>query len=131
MKNILATSCFFLLANAAFAQQERVTSVEGATLFKSYCAVCHGLDAKGGGPMASALKSKMPDLTKLAASKRGKFPLADVQQIISGEKESRKGHGTQLMPVWGPVFSQVDNDRDMGRVRILNLAQYIESLQAK
>jgi len=128
MKPIMVV--FALTAGMAVAQ-ERVNSVEGPVLFKSYCAVCHGTDGKGSGPMARSLKSKVPDLTRLAMVNRGKFPLAEVQMIISGEKEARAGHGTQMMPVWGPVFSQVDNDRDFGRVRILNLAKYIESLQVK
>jgi hypothetical protein len=41
------------------------------------------------------------------------------------------GHGTREMPVCGPIFSQVDRDQDLGRVRIDNLARYLESLQTK
>jgi hypothetical protein len=41
------------------------------------------------------------------------------------------GHRTREMPVWGPIFSQVDRDQDLGRVRIDNLARYLESLQTK
>jgi len=41
------------------------------------------------------------------------------------------GHGTREMPVWGPIFSQVDRDQDLGRVRIDNLARYLASLQTK
>jgi mono/diheme cytochrome c family protein len=31
-----------------------IESVEGPALYKAYCAVCHGNDARGGGPMAMA-----------------------------------------------------------------------------
>jgi hypothetical protein len=35
------------------------------------------------------------------------------------------------MPVWGPIFHQVERDRDWGSVRLENLATYIESIQKK
>jgi hypothetical protein len=35
------------------------------------------------------------------------------------------------MPIWKFIFSQVGPDVDLGRVRIDNMARYIESLQTK
>jgi hypothetical protein len=35
------------------------------------------------------------------------------------------------MPVWGPIFSQVAWDQDLGRMRVYNLAKYLEALQSK
>ena len=52
-----------------------------------------------------------------------------IERIISGEEELPRGHGE--MPVWGPVFSQVDRDQDLGRVRIDNLARYLRDIQSK
>ena len=54
-----------------------------------------------------------------------------VEGIISGEVVLSSGHGTREMPIWGSIFSQVGRDTDMGRVRIDNLARYLESIQAK
>lgn len=51
-----------------------IYSVKGPELFRTYCATCHGSDAKGTGPMASSLKAKVPDLTILAKKIRGSFP---------------------------------------------------------
>jgi hypothetical protein len=59
------------------------------------------------------------------------FPLAKVRRVIAGEDPLPAGHGTLTMPVWGPIFSQVAWDQDLGRVRIDNLARYLESLQGK
>ena len=59
------------------------------------------------------------------------FPLAKVRRIIAGEELLPAGHGTREMPTWGPIFSQVAWDQDLGRVRVDNLARYLESLQAK
>jgi mono/diheme cytochrome c family protein len=122
----------FGLAGAAqqtSAPKERlIVSIQGPALYKTYCAACHGLEAKGKGPMASTLKIPPADLTRIAARNGGTFPLMRIQRIISGEEE-RRGHGA--MPVWGPVFSEVGRDQDLGRVRIDNLARYLRDIQAK
>jgi mono/diheme cytochrome c family protein len=123
---------------AAAAQQTQhpetvrlIESLQGAALFKAYCAVCHGADGKGGGPMAGSLKSKPADLTHLASRNRGQFPTARVEKIISGDEGVPGGHGSREMPIWGPIFSQIAWDTDLGLVRINNLAKYIEQMQAK
>jgi mono/diheme cytochrome c family protein len=108
-----------------------IDSIQGPALFNAYCAVCHGKDGKGAGPMAGLLKVKPADLTRIALRNGGKFPMARVQRIISGEEPLPAGHGPREMPVWGPIFSQVAWDQDLGRVRIDNLARYIEQMQVK
>lgn len=108
-----------------------IDSVQGPVLYRAYCAVCHGKDGKGGGPMAKSLKVPPPDLTRLATRNGGSFPMARIQRIISGEEPRPAGHGTREMPVWGPIFSQIAWDQDLGRVRVNNLARYIEGLQTK
>jgi hypothetical protein len=40
-------------------------------------------------------------------------------------------HGTREMPVWGPIFSQDISDRDYGKLRLYNVAKYLEELQKK
>jgi len=107
-----------------------IDSIKGADLFKAYCASCHGMNAKGGGPMAASLKTKPPDLTRISERNGGTFPFARVQKIISGEQQLSSGHGSREMPVWGPIFSQVTrNDLDLGRVRIDNLTRYLRDIQ--
>jgi len=108
-----------------------IESIQGRNLYKAYCAVCHGSEGKGNGPMAEALRVPPSDLTRISARNGGNFPLARIERVISGEEPPPSGHGTSAMPVWGPIFSQVAWDRDMGRVRIDNLARYIRTLQAK
>lgn len=110
-------------------QQQVIPSLDGPTLFITYCAVCHGQAADGHGPMAAILKTTVPDLTKIGRRNGGVFPLDRVQNIIAGTESSGLGHGTRQMPVWGPLFSQITSDRDYGKVRLYNVAKYLESIQ--
>jgi len=103
----------------------------GKEMFKSYCAVCHGTDAKGNGPAASALKIPPTDLTILAQKNGGKYPAAHVAALIRGQA-SVPSHGTQDMPIWGPLFSSISQGHESQvQQRTANLVGYIESLQAK
>ena len=106
-----------------------IASIQGPALYKAYCSSCHGADAKGSGPMAKALKVPPADLTRISARSGGKFPLSRVSRIIAGEEQPLNGHGSSDMPVWGPIFSKVEADQDLGRVRIDNLARYLSQLQ--
>ena len=106
-------------------------SFRGPELFKAYCTTCHGKDGKGGGPMATSLRIAPADLTRIAARNGGTFPFLQVQKIISGEQQFPTTHGTREMPVWGPIFSEVSWDQDLGRVRIYSLAMYLETIQVK
>jgi mono/diheme cytochrome c family protein len=108
-----------------------ISSIQGPALYKAYCASCHGVDAKGNGPMAESLKARPSDLTRISARNAGTFPLMQIERIIRGEGQLQKGHGSREMPVWGPIFSQVEDDRDLGLVRIDNLARYLRDIQTK
>lgn len=108
--------------------QQLIHSVEGPDLFRAYCASCHGQNAKGNGPGAPMLKATVPDLTSIAQSNGKKFPAVRIGRIIMGEGMIAS-HGSREMPVWGPVFHQVEQDVDRGNVRLENLVKYLESIQ--
>jgi hypothetical protein len=110
--------------------QRLIYSVKGSDLFGAHCAACHGGDAKGNGPLASALKVKVPDLTVLAKNNGGVFPAVGVRRMIAGDKISTP-HGSREMPTWGPLFHQIEWDQDLGNVRLDNLVKYLESIQQK
>ncbi|MBZ5624422.1 MAG: c-type cytochrome [Acidobacteriia bacterium] len=99
-------------------------------MFHAYCASCHGLDGKGSGPAASALKKQPADLTLLAQQSGGKFPAMRVMNSIKDGTQA--GHGSKDMPVWGPIFSTVSSDSPaVVTQRISNLIGFIESMQVK
>ena len=112
-------------------EKQLLDSFKGPELFKAHCATCHGKDAKGGGPMAASLRIAPADLTRITARNGGTFPFLEIQKIISGEQPPPTTHGTREMPVWGPIFSEVSWDQDLGRVRIYSLTKYLESIQVK
>lgn len=129
---VTAAGMALLLAQTPVAPvQPLIGSIRGDNLFRAYCASCHGIEAKGNGPLAGWLKVHPSDLTRIAARNGGKFPLERVDRIISGEEALPSGHGTRAMPVWGPVFSEISRDQDLGRVRIDNLAGYLRDIQGK
>jgi len=107
-----------------------ITTLDGKEIFDSNCASCHGLDAKGHGPVATALRSGVPDLTTLGR-RNGKFPTADLEKFILGAGRKSTAHGSREMPVWGPLFRHVENDQDLGLVRARRVVDYIQSLQRR
>lgn len=130
------------LSTSAFATGDQTTktikrvnarptaTLNGVDLFKEYCAVCHGNDAKGDGPAADALKKRPADLTQLARKNGGTFPELHVMNFIKGQ-DVVAAHGSRDMPIWGSIFSQMSSNPDLVQVRTYALLKYIEDMQAK
>lgn len=108
-----------------------ITSVDGKDNFEAYCAVCHGKTAKGDGPAAPAMSKPVADLTMLAKKSGGKFNALAVEEVIKGTDKQTPAHGSQEMPIWGPVFRSMSSDQNIALLRVKNLVSYIESIQAK
>jgi mono/diheme cytochrome c family protein len=105
--------------------------VSGLQLYKSYCAVCHGNDLKGNGPISPDFKNPPSDLTTLAQRHEGKFPDTYVEDVLrNGVK--KPAQGKTEMPTWGPIFASISGtDPELVSIRIVNLTNYIKSMQAK
>src|SRR5271166_2949921 len=109
-----------------------IRPLDGASIFRNYCASCHGVDGRGNGPASRALKQDASDLTRLAQRNGGSFPTVHVRTtIMFGADEVLSAHGSKDMPIWGPVFHQIEFDRDLGNVRLENVTRYLESIQRK
>ena len=135
-----ALASFSLFGGAVAAQtkptpqkqyEQLIYSVRGPDLFHAHCSPCHGPDGKGDGPVARVLKTKPADLTVLAKNNGGKFPAERAEKVISGNDPSLVSHGSREMPIWGPIFHQIEEDQDFGNVRMQNLIKYLQSIQQK
>lgn len=126
---------------AAFAQQkgqdpakkiEITYSLAGPEMYHTFCAPCHGVEGKGNGPAASALKKAPADLTLLSQKNGGKFPAERVRNYIEGkDAKTTEAHGSREMPIWGDVFRNIANDQGAVTYRLYTLTSYLETLQAK
>ncbi|HEY2388907.1 MAG TPA: c-type cytochrome [Candidatus Binatia bacterium] len=75
----------------------------GRSEFAQACAPCHGIEARGDGPVAPALRVPPPDLTLLADGAGGAFPRDRVVAVIVGDIPLAV-HGSREMPIWRDRF---------------------------
>ncbi|TDT77291.1 cytochrome c [Litoreibacter halocynthiae] len=106
----------------------------GGDLFMQYCATCHGVDAKGGGPMNSVLVIQPTDLTRLASENDGVFPRVRAISRIDG-RDPLVSHGSP-MPVFGQFFEGrgetirgEDGVMIMTSQPVIDLVGYLEGVQ--
>jgi mono/diheme cytochrome c family protein len=103
----------------------------GKEMYESYCASCHGIDGKGDGPAAPALKAVPTNLTTLAIKNGGAFQAAHIATEIQGGTMT-PAHGSKDMPVWGPIFMTIGgHSAAQVQLRVRNLTSYLESIQIK
>lgn len=107
--------------------------IDGRTAYLENCASCHGLDAKGDGPMARGLTTAPPDLTMIASRNGGVFPTDQVMSTIDGL--DRGEHFSAAMPEFGAgdmgatVIVEEDGLGTPVPMQLLALAEYLESIQ--
>lgn len=141
LKRILFLTAIAIVAlGAGWADQSRKTIVlpvdrtnptNAKQMYDSYCASCHGADAKGGGPVASQLKTAPSDLTVLSRQNDGKFPSAHIAAVLRFGADV-PAHGSATMPVWGKILASLDpRQSHITDLRIANLSHYLESIQEK
>ncbi len=143
---VLLCALLFSTATLARAQETKKTikkvpitqtsAASGEEMFITYCAVCHGKDAKGDGPAASEFKTPPTNLTIICPkSQCGKFPDGYIAQVLKTGPQNAKAHGSKDMPIWGPLFGSLNRASSTKagdiQLRINNLSDYIESLQVK
>jgi mono/diheme cytochrome c family protein len=115
-------------AASARAEEPGVAHESGDSIYKSYCASCHGTSGKGDGPLADALRYRPTDLTTITLrGKTGMFPADEVHKVIDGRK-TMKGHGGSDMPIWGDAFK---TSRETFKAKVDALVEFLESIQVK
>lgn len=104
----------------------------GKQMYNTYCAVCHGVDGKGNGPAAAALKTAPTNLVQLSRVNGGKFPEAHIYSILQFGMEN-PAHGSKDMPIWGPALRSLDKGTPSPEMqehqRLANLTTYLKTLQ--
>jgi mono/diheme cytochrome c family protein len=101
----------------------------GKMEYRSSCAACHGIEAKGDGPVSKELKTPPADLTVLTKNNNGVFPYDKVYQVIDGRNSTIASHGTREMPIWGYRFGPPQAFRFKNR--ILAVIDYLKTIQGK
>ena len=113
-RSLALLGCAALRALPA-AAGDRVQS--GRELYQKYCASCHGVDGRGGTPLAKIFEKPPPDLTRIAARRGTWYPEAVVKEIVDGRYAA---HGSREMPVWGELLT---GDQ------IAQIAEYLNTIQ--
>jgi mono/diheme cytochrome c family protein len=131
---VLAALAVLVAASApAWAQPADAEATQapesGKDLYFRLCALCHGLEGYGNGPLAAAMKIAPSDLTILAANHGGEFPAAKVSDVIRNGG-GVLGHGSPAMPAWGLYFAE-KRKPEVLRARVKALVDYIASIQQK
>ncbi len=140
---VLSGTMILLATSAISAEEEKHFEMEKLTIsddpvinmgwqtFHTKCAVCHGTEGKGDGPMKEALTKAPADLTQIVKRNGGDFPYDKVYEIIDGT-EMFPAHGSREMPIWGLEFAEEASGTDAGELaksRINALITYLKSIQ--
>jgi mono/diheme cytochrome c family protein len=141
LKRLLVTALTALLAvGMSYADQSngkvtipvtKTPATSGRQMYVSYCAPCHGMDGRGQGRVASALRTPPADLTVMSRNNHGKFPDTHIVTVLQNGAQI-PSHGSAEMPVWGPILGKMNQTNTQDRLlRISNLSRYLETLQVK
>jgi mono/diheme cytochrome c family protein len=135
---LLTAMAVSLTATLGYSDQTRNTVVipvhrtapnNGHQMYSSYCAPCHGVDGRGQGQIASALKTRPTDLTLLSKNNRGRFPDTHIVTVLEFGI-GNPAHRIAEMPAWGPILGKMNEPQDR-LLRIRNLSSYLDSIQVR
>ena len=135
MKRILISTAGVL----ALAVQAQPMADPGRLEFETSCSGCHGVGAKGDGPVARYLTRAPSDLTTLSRRNGGVFPSQRIYETIDGRTSTEIGpHGSRDMPIWGRVYRSLSMEPGAGeaspgttaRSRMAALMDYLVRIQA-
>jgi len=142
MRPTLILAVLLLFSPVCTAQSQKASAVpdregqaripiQGSRIFQYRCAACHGANGRGQGPESAALKHAAPNLTLIAQRNSGKFPYQQVKEVIEGKQQSPRAYSYRQMPIYGPIFHQIEADQDWGEVRLEAITKQVESIQRK
>jgi mono/diheme cytochrome c family protein len=106
----------------------------GRGWFEAYCSECHGVTARGEGPLGVQMRPPPADLSSIAA-RRGIFAADTVAAYIDGRTYVER-HGRRGMPVWGRKLddrleSSLEQEMKLSPQMIADIVSYLETLQVR
>ena len=110
--------------------QSTILPLDGAEDFPELLCLLPWRKRKRRRPGRASLKDQSSAADYSCATKSRYVSHARVRSIIAGD-ENHAAHGSREMPVCGPVFHQIENDQDLGYVRLQNVTEYLISIQQK
>lgn len=129
-----AALAFAVIAGTAIAAQSAPDL--GKREYYAKCMTCHGMRAKGDGPLRTALHPGTPDLTVLARHNNGVFPTNHVLRVVDGRQDV-KVYGHRDMPVWGDEYrrtavrQRAADPEAYASERVAAVTAYLSTLQAR
>lgn len=127
MKKIIhAILLALMVVSTTAAATNPPAAYEGRRLYVSYCLLCHGVDGKGEGPLAKAMKVNPADLTTTVRSRSDTI----LTKIITGEGRQtitgRDRHNllSDAMPQWNDVFSESQVEALIAYLRFLGRSKH-------
>lgn len=113
-KSIVISLALMLSAHATWSQAE---NSNGKGIFVQRCAMCHGTDLKGTGPLANKSQPPTPDLTTAAFKKRlSDYPGVIVSSVVLRPNGDLIPKTLQANGVKLPAFSwRVKDLRDLNQ----------------
>ncbi len=109
-------------------------SQSGRAIYADKCAVCHGRDGRGDGPLADSLGTPPADLTRIAARRDGVWPMLEVMSIVDGYSQRYMPGGD--MPIYDDFVEGQLVAFDTGNgikadtpASLLAIGHYLETLQ--
>ena len=107
----------------------------GQILYLTYCESCHGVEGRGDGAAAAALRTPPADLTRLWQSYGTPLDRDRVAAYIDG-RQLLGIHEAREMPIWGEEFFEdlpptTPNVEGVKRRLIEVLVDYLQTLQSE
>jgi len=138
MTAILRTTAALIFVVALNSGTARAEDLHlGVIEYEISCLPCHGIDGRGGGPLAKSLTTVPADLTKITKSNKGVFPTKKIAEVIDG-RAVVWAHGNREMPVWGMRYHiQVETNESQKDIeqrvqsQISALVRYLETMQER
>ena len=135
---VLVFALLFSTGALTMAQQSQTTikktpiAASSQELFNSYCAVCHGNNAKGKWPSFSRTQSSPTGPNRLSQRHGGTYPTMYVERVLGSERQTSQRTEPKAAPIRKSLgFTTGGANAPQTAQRIYDLNQYIESLQAK